>query len=188
MPIPCTSNFENNDCCFRFNSYTQEICVDDAVVVDPDRIDNSVTNDGFTMRDLRFAISSAHTQSPASEGSGDTPLSSSSGEEAKMTPENDSNALASRSFAFQFEQRAQQIKNLIDETTSLEAEVDTITDVAQRRQKIQTLANKRIRLSKLKTLEVTEALKSADSKSLAEELANRGRSQVGLENHPMMRL
>ncbi|PON21569.1 hypothetical protein TGAM01_v209600 [Trichoderma gamsii] len=30
-----------------FNSYTQQICIDDAVVIDPDRFDNSVTNDGF---------------------------------------------------------------------------------------------------------------------------------------------
>ncbi len=34
----------------RFNSYTQQICVDDAVVIDPDRAENVVTNDGVTMR------------------------------------------------------------------------------------------------------------------------------------------
>ena len=34
----------------RFNSFTQQICVDDAVVVDPDRAENVVTNDGTTMR------------------------------------------------------------------------------------------------------------------------------------------
>ncbi|KAL9115746.1 MAG: hypothetical protein Q9227_000114 [Pyrenula ochraceoflavens] len=33
-----------------FNSYTQQICVDDAVVVDPLRAENVVTNDGTTMR------------------------------------------------------------------------------------------------------------------------------------------
>ena len=33
-----------------FNSYTQQICVDDAVFVDPDRAENVVTNDGTTMR------------------------------------------------------------------------------------------------------------------------------------------
>ncbi|KAF5001944.1 hypothetical protein FGRMN_685 [Fusarium graminum] len=139
-----------------FNSYTQQICVDDAVVVDPDRIDNSVTNDGFTMRDLRFAISGAHVHTPSSDDTGDAVLVSSSGEEGTMTPNNDSSALASRSFAFQFEQ----------------------LETPERRQKALILENKRIKLSKLKTLEVTEALKSADSKGLAEELANRGRSQV----------
>ncbi len=34
----------------RFNSYTQQICVDDAVVIDPNRAENVVTNDGTTMR------------------------------------------------------------------------------------------------------------------------------------------
>lgn len=33
-----------------FNSYTQQICVDDAVVIDPQRAENVVTNDGTTMR------------------------------------------------------------------------------------------------------------------------------------------
>ena len=35
-----------------FNSYTQQICIDDAVVVNPDRADNILTNDGSTMRTL----------------------------------------------------------------------------------------------------------------------------------------
>ncbi|KAM0511996.1 hypothetical protein ACHAPE_009352 [Trichoderma viride] len=39
-----------------FNSYTQKICINDAVVIDPGRNDNLVTNDGFTMRELRYGI------------------------------------------------------------------------------------------------------------------------------------
>jgi len=35
-----------------FNSYTQQICVDDAVVVDPNRAENVLLNDGTTMRIL----------------------------------------------------------------------------------------------------------------------------------------
>ncbi|KAK0549212.1 hypothetical protein OC846_004166 [Tilletia horrida] len=35
-----------------FNTYTQAICVDNAVVVDPERAENVVTNDGVTMRIL----------------------------------------------------------------------------------------------------------------------------------------
>ncbi|KAJ4006386.1 hypothetical protein NW766_010472 [Fusarium irregulare] len=131
------------------------------------------------MRDLRFAISGAHVDSPASEDSGDTVLISAPGEEGTLTPDNDSSALASRSFAFQFEQRAQQIKKLIEEINAYEAELEVITaETPESRHKAQILENKRIKLSKLKTLEVTEALKSSDSKGLAEELANRGRSQV----------
>ncbi|KAK0528577.1 hypothetical protein OC835_004614 [Tilletia horrida] len=35
-----------------FNSYTGQICVDDAVVVNPERAENVITNDGTTMRIL----------------------------------------------------------------------------------------------------------------------------------------
>ncbi|KAJ4258215.1 hypothetical protein NW762_008363 [Fusarium torreyae] len=133
------------------------------------------------MRDLRFAISGAHTHSQGSSSdNGDAVLVAAPGEEGTLTPENDSSALAARSFAFQFEQRAQQIKKLIEDIAAIEADLEDVTkaETAERRQKAQILENKRIRLSKLKTLEVTEALKSADSKGLADELANRGRSQV----------
>ena len=37
---------------YRFNSYTQEICIDDAVLVDPGRPENTITNDGTTMSGL----------------------------------------------------------------------------------------------------------------------------------------
>jgi hypothetical protein len=36
----------------RFNSYTQEICIDDAVLIDPGRDENVITNDGMTMSGL----------------------------------------------------------------------------------------------------------------------------------------
>ncbi|CAD6952016.1 unnamed protein product [Tilletia controversa] len=35
-----------------FNSFTQSICVDNAVVIDPERAENVITNDGVTMRIL----------------------------------------------------------------------------------------------------------------------------------------
>lgn len=35
-----------------FNSYTQQICIDDAVIVDPTRAENVLTNNGTTMRIL----------------------------------------------------------------------------------------------------------------------------------------
>lgn len=35
---------------YRFNSYTQQICIDDAVIIDPGRAENVLTNDGSTMR------------------------------------------------------------------------------------------------------------------------------------------
>ncbi|KAL6695235.1 hypothetical protein J3F84DRAFT_395426 [Trichoderma pleuroticola] len=51
-----------------FNSYTQQICIDDAVVIDPDRIDNAVTNDGFTMRELRYGIGARAKVARAADG------------------------------------------------------------------------------------------------------------------------
>ncbi|KAF4459911.1 hypothetical protein FALBO_13327 [Fusarium albosuccineum] len=150
-------------------------------VVDPDRVDNAVTNDGFTMRDLRFAISGKDARSDANNSdNGDVMVVTPPGEEGSQAVNISSNALAARSFAFQFEQRAQQIKKLIEDITSLENELEDVTktETAETRKKTQLLENKKVKLSKLKTLEVTEALKSADAKGMAEELANRGRSQV----------
>lgn len=48
----CSSSLENglSSPFHRFNSYTQHICVDDAVVIDPTRAENVITNDGTTMR------------------------------------------------------------------------------------------------------------------------------------------
>lgn len=47
-----------------FNSYTQQICVNDAVVIDESRPENVVTNDGTTMRIMaqKNAIPSAWTR------------------------------------------------------------------------------------------------------------------------------
>lgn len=49
---------------FRFNSYTQQICIDDAVVIDEQRPENVVTNDGTTMRIMaqKNALPSAWTR------------------------------------------------------------------------------------------------------------------------------
>ncbi|KAE8196642.1 hypothetical protein CF336_g2528 [Tilletia laevis] len=35
-----------------FNSYTQQICIDDAVLIDPDRDENVINNAGLTMKML----------------------------------------------------------------------------------------------------------------------------------------
>ncbi|KAK0524418.1 hypothetical protein OC835_005924 [Tilletia horrida] len=42
-----------------FNSYTHQICVDNAVVVDPERAENVITNDGTTMRILAQKLKKA---------------------------------------------------------------------------------------------------------------------------------
>ncbi|KAJ9108615.1 hypothetical protein QFC19_002333 [Naganishia cerealis] len=45
-------SYKPNTTLHRFNSYTQQICIDDAVVVDPERAENILSNDGTTMRIL----------------------------------------------------------------------------------------------------------------------------------------
>ncbi|KAL9938485.1 hypothetical protein V8E36_003108 [Tilletia maclaganii] len=42
-----------------FNSYTQQICVDNAVIVNPERTENILTNDGATMRILAQKLKKA---------------------------------------------------------------------------------------------------------------------------------
>ena len=51
---------------FRFNSYSQQICIDDAVKIDPERAENVITNDGTTMRILseKNATPSAWNRQP----------------------------------------------------------------------------------------------------------------------------
>lgn len=52
---------------FSFNSYTQQICIDDAVVIDSDRIGSAATKDGITMRDLRYSIGARAKAARAAE-------------------------------------------------------------------------------------------------------------------------
>jgi hypothetical protein len=60
------------DSWYRFNSYTQQICIDDAVVIDPARADNPITNDGFTMQDLRTVMAAADRPEIETPESGST--------------------------------------------------------------------------------------------------------------------
>ncbi|KAF2151443.1 hypothetical protein K461DRAFT_280233 [Myriangium duriaei CBS 260.36] len=56
-----------------FNSYTQQICVDDAVVVDPQRAENVITNDGTTMRIVAEASGKPSAWNRLKEVVGDGP-------------------------------------------------------------------------------------------------------------------
>lgn len=58
-----------------FNSYTQQICVDDAVVVDPTRAENVLTNDGTTMRILAASAGKPSAWNRLKEVVNDGPLS-----------------------------------------------------------------------------------------------------------------
>ncbi|KAK6339825.1 hypothetical protein TWF718_009215 [Orbilia javanica] len=47
-----------------FNSFTQQICIDDAVIIDPGRPENAITNDGLTMRELRALMNVSNKNMP----------------------------------------------------------------------------------------------------------------------------
>ncbi|KAJ1324608.1 nucleoporin GLE1 [Microdochium nivale] len=65
-----------------FNSYTQQICVDDAVLVNPSRPENIVTNDGTTMRIVAELAGKPSAWSRIKENVKVSPLSSSPPTEA----------------------------------------------------------------------------------------------------------
>jgi hypothetical protein len=124
--------------------------VDDAVVIDPDRLDNPVTNDGVTMRDLRIAISSRDGRSPA------TPDEDSEDGKAPTTDANINSALM-ESVNFELQHLTSKVKMLVGEVDKLETELEDsagssndLTTQALLKQKKAALEQKKLRLGKLK--------------------------------------
>ncbi|KAK0554875.1 hypothetical protein OC845_000516 [Tilletia horrida] len=79
-----------------FNTYTQTICVDNAVVVDPERAENVVTNDGVTMRILAQKLKKASVWRQLNEYVNDGQLATVNTEpqvDEKPTVANESNVL-----------------------------------------------------------------------------------------------
>jgi hypothetical protein len=136
-----------------FNSYTQKICIDDAVVIDPTHIDNPITNDGFTMRDLVVAMGSENGASDDTE-----PLITAA---SQMKP--DEAVL----------DELQKAVNL------LEVEVEEAQDISSEEtvRKRKLLEQKRVRLAKNKT-QLAAALSAVDKANLAKHYAKRGPAQV----------
>ncbi|RPA86777.1 hypothetical protein BJ508DRAFT_410962 [Ascobolus immersus RN42] len=136
-----------------FNSYTQKICIDDAVVIDPSHGDNPITNDGFTMRDLVLAM----------------------GYEKGDVDDNQAVLAA----AEQMKPDMTVLEELQKAVNLLESEVEEATDVAAedivRKRKL--LEQKRARLSKAK-LQLASALDAVDRVQLAKHYADRGPSQL----------
>ncbi|EAW12959.1 uncharacterized protein ACLA_013960 [Aspergillus clavatus NRRL 1] len=171
-----------------FNSYTQQICIDDAVVIDPDRIDNAVTNDGFTMRELRYAIGARAGDeedyyddgeplaAPVTAAStGDASADVAAGTQAMIGP---APPTALDSIAIQLTQDVKTVSKLVEDIAKLEAAVEEATDPNSDDTKRDALLleKKRMRLARIKT--TGTGLKSTNARGAVRELSQRGPSQI----------
>ncbi|KAK0760790.1 hypothetical protein N5P37_005726 [Trichoderma harzianum] len=184
-----------------FNSYTQQICIDDAVVIDPDRIDNAVTNDGFTMRELRYGIGARANAARAAvedqsedddededgiqpqrqlPGVAPTPAvltgtDASGGTPAMIGP---APPTALDSMAIQLNQDVKTIAKLVEDIARLESAIEEAVSPGSDDTKRDALLleKKRMRLARLKTNGTS--LKSKNPRGAARELSTRGPSQI----------
>ncbi|KAJ5646745.1 hypothetical protein N7490_003117 [Penicillium lividum] len=181
-----------------FNSYTQQICIDDAVVIDPDRVDNSVTNDGFTMRELRYAIGARRDENADSESEDDEEyLPQPAAAKSTASPVDDASNTSSTavivenkpemgpappkildSMRIQLNQDVQTVTTLVTDIATLEAAIEEATDTDSDliKRKSLLLEKKRMRLARLKT--TGNGLRSADPRKARRQLAQRGPSQI----------
>ncbi|KAH6991891.1 hypothetical protein EDB82DRAFT_573679 [Fusarium venenatum] len=179
-----------------FNSYTQQICIDDAVVIDPDRVDNSVTNDGFTMRELRHAIGARAggddyadeeeeedaidalpepTALPTITASGTEVTADGTGKTADATP---AATKALDTIAIQLREDAKTVEKLVSDVASLETLIEEAVDPssAETKRNILLLEKKRMRLARIKTNGT--GLKGKKLRGTVKALSQRGPSQI----------
>ncbi|KAF0636019.1 hypothetical protein FPSE5266_20341 [Fusarium pseudograminearum] len=179
-----------------FNSYTQQICIDDAVVIDPDRVDNSVTNDGFTMRELRHAIGARAggddyddeedygneidalpmpTSLPTIEATGTEVAADGTSTTPKPA---DATTKALDTIAIQLREDAKTVEKLVADVASLETLIEEAVDPASAdtKRNILLLEKKRMRLARIKTNGT--GLKGKKLRGSVKALSQRGPSQI----------
>ncbi|KAK7229795.1 hypothetical protein V2G26_001965 [Clonostachys chloroleuca] len=177
-----------------FNSFTQQICIDDAVVIDPDRVDNSVTNDGFTMRELRYAIGVRANEEDDQEEYYEPPAPLSlplptsnpvalAAEDTSTQPpetkaiEGPKPPTLLDSVAIQINQDVKTVSKLVEDIAKLENSIEETSDSNSAETKRDTLLleKKRMRLARIKT--AGNGMKSK-MRSSRRELSQRGPSQI----------
>ncbi|KAM0227454.1 hypothetical protein ACHAPO_011516 [Fusarium lateritium] len=179
-----------------FNSYTQQICIDDAVVIDPDRVDNSVTNDGFTMRELRHAIGARAgggdyddeedeedvidalpeaTSLPTITATGTEVTADATGKTTDVAP---AATKALDTIAIQLREDAKTVEKLVSDVASLETLIEEAVDPgsAETKRNILLLEKKRMRLARIKTNGT--GLKGRKLRGTVKALSQRGPSQI----------
>ncbi|KAL7815141.1 hypothetical protein V8C26DRAFT_402544 [Trichoderma gracile] len=191
-----------------FNSYTQQICIDDAVVIDPDRIDNAVTNDGFTMRELRYGIGARAKAARALNGMrDDEDESSDDGDEnedviqpqpkqneAIPTPATLTGTDASSgqtppligpaaptlldSMALQLSQDVKTVAKLVEDIARLETAIEEAVDPDSAESKRDALLLEKKRMRLARLKTNGTGLRSKGPRTAARELSRRGPSQI----------
>ncbi|KAF5670062.1 hypothetical protein FHETE_4745 [Fusarium heterosporum] len=188
-----------------FNSYTQQICIDDAVVIDPDRVDNAVTNDGFTMREIRHAIGARAdgngydddeddyedaidalpvTTSLPSLGNGTDAAADVTGAVSTIADKSTSaDALpavtkALDTVAIQLREDAKTVEKLVSDVAKLETLIEEAVDSAsaETKRNVLLLEKKRMRLARIKTNGA--GLKGKKLRGSVKALSQRGPSQI----------
>ncbi|KAJ4024669.1 hypothetical protein NW766_000909 [Fusarium irregulare] len=175
-----------------FNSYTQQICIDDAVVIDPDRVDNAVTNDGFTMRELREAIGARTSAGDYDDEDEDeheldtlpkpTSLPTIAPEAAADTNKAVATAPAATqaldTIAIQLREDAKTVEKLVSDVAALETQIEEAIDPdnAETKRNILLLEKKRMRLARIKTNGT--GLKGKKLRGTVKALSQRGPSQI----------
>ncbi|RFN47650.1 hypothetical protein FIE12Z_8107 [Fusarium flagelliforme] len=157
-----------------FNSYTQQICIDDAVVIDPDRVDNSVTNDGFTMRELRQAIGARATGGdyddedendhgldalpeptalPSIAPEAAAAAAAAAADDTKAVATTPATTQALDTIAIQLREDAKTVEKLVSDVATLETKIEEAIDPdsAETKRNILLLEKKRMRLARIKT-------------------------------------
>lgn len=163
-------------------------------MIDPDRVDNSVTNDGFTMRELRYAIGVRANEEDDQEEYYEPPAPLSlplptsnpvalAAEDTSTQPpetkaiEGPKPPTLLYSVAIQINQDVKTVSKLVEDIAKLENSIEETSDSNSAETKRDTLLleKKRMRLARIKT--AGNGMKSK-MRSSRRELSQRGPSQI----------
>lgn len=163
------------------------------MVVDPDRVDNAVTNDGFTMRELRQAIGARATSGDYDDEDDDDygvdalpepttlpaiapePTAADSTKVVATTPPA---TQALDAIAIQLREDAKTVEKLVSDVATLETKIEEAIDPssAETKRDILLLEKKRMRLARIKTNGT--GLKGKKLRGTVKALSQRGPSQI----------
>ena len=163
------------------------------MVVDPDRVDNAVTNDGFTMRELRQAIGARATSDDYDDEDDDhygvdalpepTTLptiapEATAADSTKTVATTPAATQALDNIAIQLREDAKTVEKLVSDVATLETKIEEAIDPssAETKRDILLLEKKRMRLARIKTNGT--GLKGKKLRGAVKALSQRGPSQI----------
>jgi len=164
------------------------------VVIDPDRVDNAVTNDGFTMRELRQAIGARATGGDYNDEDEDdygldalpeptalpsiAPEAAAAVDDTKAVATTPAATQALDTIAIQLREDAKTVEKLVSDVAALETQIEEAIDPdsAETKRNILLLEKKRMRLARIKTNGT--GLKGKKLRGTVKALSQRGPSQI----------